>query len=966
MTCTSRPYRTRSVAAFLSIAALFSLGAAKITHAEVYTWTDKQGNVHITDDLAKIPPDRRPAGSHPASEVGEKYPSKPRPVTPVPDREKEQEIGITIIDYGLFQVKRLGRIPDGPLDPSMLTVGNANTVRLLEKTDQVPAVLGTKFGIRYRVTGGKQGDTVEIETRVLIPGMRKTTVDGPRAPVPDPAKFTTSWRFPKTIGSITYDGYVFERDWELVPGTWVIQFYHNGIRLAEKSFDVYAQKETLNPRVPAEIRREIEKLNSSDCSQRLSAVRQLEDMGTKAAPAVPALVRTLQYYSLPNQVAFDCGSGKAAPRCLARIGQPALKPLIEALGEPEWNIRAGAKESLVTMGKKAVPALIKALQKDTDPAICVGAAETLGEIRDPRVTGALIDAVTRNPWPQVRGKSAEVLAKRKERRAIKPLVVAYRKPGENWHVRYDVLNALVVIAGKEEVRKLIPDLFEEKDPEIREAIASLFSGLTDSSARTFYQQGLSDKNAVIRKSALQAQEKTGNERSFEALVVALKDKSWEVRTDAAMALGRLGDKRAVDPLIDALRDPNRAVVVAAEYALGQQKDAKAVEPLLALLQDPARHKNDSDMRAHAIRALGAIGDPRTVKPILALVRDQNSSLRGAARESLGGVQDRAVMVALADILAERRVQNRLEVKEPLARMGPPVIPILFDTMRRERGNVDESDFADVFAMIGEPAVEPLIQGLNDYYPKKAAAQALGRIKDPRAIAPLIATLKDQNVNRESAAALGAIGAPAVPPLLEMTKTPDVVVRRQVILALAHSRDPRAVDALFSALGDDDATVRSSAAEGLGNIPGKQAVPALIRALGDSSSTTRINAAEALGKTGDKRAVEPLLRLVKTDTYSRSTAIRSLGNLKDKRATKTLIPYLQDQDQQLRWAAVDALGVIGDRTALPALARTLDDKDQTVKYAAWAALRKISGKDFGPERADWEAWMKRHGDAAAQP
>jgi hypothetical protein len=69
--------------------------------------------------------------------------------------------------------------------------------------------------------------------------------------------------------------------------------------------------------------------------------------------------------------------------------------------------------------------------------------------------------------------------------------------------------------------------------------------------------------------------------------------------------------------------------------------------------------------------------------------------------------------------------------------------------------------------LGAPAMEPLIAALKDKDSKdsdvrQAAAEALGEIKDPRAVEPLIAALKDAKwrVRYAAAYALGEIGDPA--------------------------------------------------------------------------------------------------------------------------------------------------------------------------------------------------------------
>ena len=123
----------------------------------------------------------------------------------------------------------------------------------------------------------------------------------------------------------------------------------------------------------------------------------------------------------------------------------------------------------------------------------------------------------------------------------------------------------------------------------------------------------------------------------------------------------------------------------------------------------------------------------------------------------------------------------------------------------------------------------LIQQLEDENPhtRMQAADALGQIKDVRAIEPLIAVLKDENSSgRTQALAAGAlvsIGTPAVDPLIAALKDKDSLVRERAADALGQIKDVRAVEPLIAALKDKDSLVRERAADALGQIKGARAV-----------------------------------------------------------------------------------------------------------------------------------------------
>ena len=189
--------------------------------------------------------------------------------------------------------------------------------------------------------------------------------------------------------------------------------------------------------------------------------------------------------------------------------------------------------------------------------------------------------------------------------------------------------------------------------------------------------------------------------------------------------------------------------------------------------------------------------------------------------------------------------------------------------------------------MGGPAVKPLIAALSDPDPlvRRQAAEALGRMSDPRSVEPLIDGLSD----------------------------PDPLIRRQIIQALGKIKDPRAIDPLIKILIDTDEKpyIRATAAEALGSIQQDIAVNALISALYDEHWVVRSRAVQALGKIKDPRAVDSLIgRLKDGDATVRGYAAQALGELKDARAVEPLKAALEDGSLTVRKKAAQALTKIG--------------------------------------------------------
>jgi len=73
---------------------------------------------------------------------------------------------------------------------------------------------------------------------------------------------------------------------------------------------------------------------------------------------------------------------------LGELGEPAVKPLIQALKDGDEDVRSNAATALGWIGEPAVESLIQAL-KDEDWFVRSSVAETLGEIGDARAVESL-------------------------------------------------------------------------------------------------------------------------------------------------------------------------------------------------------------------------------------------------------------------------------------------------------------------------------------------------------------------------------------------------------------------------------------------------------------------------------------------------------------------------------------------------------------------------------------------------
>jgi HEAT repeat protein len=315
---------------------------------------------------------------------------------------------------------------------------------------------------------------------------------------------------------------------------------------------------------------------------------------------IPALISSLT--SDPNQVVRY-----RAAFALAQMGKnakSAIPNLIDALKDPERDVRFTAGVALEKVGKDAVPSLIVAL-KDPNPVVSEEAAVALKEIgSDAKVAVPELVVLLDRPERYVRLNALTALGGISPNDAVPGLIVAFKDPDKS--IRLNALISLQEI-GKE-ARAAIPEVLlalKDPDPVIRKISANAL----------YYLLGNSDKDVLPD---LIAALKSSDDQvsfyisaSFEAfgkdavpsLISVLKDSEQKnyVRESAASALQRIGKdaKEAIPSLINALKDQNvRNNASEALVSIGKE----SVPALIIALKN-----TDVNVAVTAASTLGRIG-----------------------------------------------------------------------------------------------------------------------------------------------------------------------------------------------------------------------------------------------------------------------------------------------------------------------------------------------------------------------
>ena len=170
-----------------------------------------------------------------------------------------------------------------------------------------------------------------------------------------------------------------------------------------------------------------------DSADAYSAVLELGRVGTTAAADL-----------LIGALARNDGVARSAARELGRLRDARAVPLlVPKLAESELS--QAAMNALVSLGEKAVPALIEALRHDHG-AVRALAAMALGDIRDERAVEPLVNVLQADDEYAARTAAATALGQLKSPKAIWALVNALRLRDEPTPERQTLLEQLRVAA----------------------------------------------------------------------------------------------------------------------------------------------------------------------------------------------------------------------------------------------------------------------------------------------------------------------------------------------------------------------------------------------------------------------------------------------------------------------------------------------------------------------------------------
>jgi len=268
---------------------------------------------------------------------------------------------------------------------------------------------------------------------------------------------------------------------------------------------------------------------------------------------------------------------------------------------------------------------------------------------------------------------------------------------------------------------------------------------------------------------------------------------------------------------------------------------------------------------------------------------------------------------------------------------------------------------------------------NSWMEREAVAKSLGRFRDSLALEPLLKGLTDKEQFVRDAAANSLINTTkslALKKDLRFYKTlfkglrdDDEYIQevsakalRSGVFELRRFNDTDLTKPLVKALDDKHPFVKETSAQLLGDISDPNAIASLLDAQKDSDIIVRETASEALRKFKDNRSILPLKKALKDENLAvRTEATIALSDFTDDKSIQILIKALHNTHPRVREGVAIALGEIRDDQAIKPLIPLLKDSHTYVRLAAGEALSTLEWEPKTDEQRaifcvanrDWE-------------
>ena len=465
---------------------------------------------------------------------------------------------------------------------------------------------------------------------------------------------------------------------------------------------------------------------------------------------------------------------------------------------------------------------------------------------------------------------------------------------------------------------------------------------------------LSDPDVNVQFHAIEALGRLGAPEACDALVTIAEGGDFFLGFPALQALRATGNPSVAPRLVPLLEDDLlRAPVI---DVLGEHGDEDVVAPLLELLNAsdaPAdviadglagvheRYEHGYGAGEHIAglvrRGITAGGTQRILDAVHRVAGDRLPSLA----KVLGWLEGEPVQRALTRLLGHAAV--RAQIVEALVRHGAGVVALLIEQLRAEDLETRQAAAVALGRIGDRRALGALVQSLQDPELAVPAAGALARIGDRDAFDGLVALLgnRDPSIRQAAIAALNSIGHPDMAArIVPLLSNLDPLVRESALRIAGYFGYPDCIEQVLQCCRDESEAVRRAAIESLAFFDDARAVPSLVEALDRRQpAAVRAAAAAALPRVDHDVAADALTQaLHDPDAWVRYVALRSLGSMGDRGVVPAVLETLRtDPAPHVRLAAIGVIGRLGTAEAWDVLEPLARSSDSDIGGAAIVAL-----------------------------
>jgi HEAT repeat protein/DNA-binding MarR family transcriptional regulator len=343
----------------------------------------------------------------------------------------------------------------------------------------------------------------------------------------------------------------------------------------------------------------------------------------------------------------------------------------------------------------------------------------------------------------------------------------------NWQIRQAAAQALVSIAGPNDIPKL-RDILKTKDYKIKRGAIMALAQVAGRDAIPDLQALLHQPDAKLRRVAARALGEVASADDIDKLRVALDDRDPKVKQIIAYALARLAGREALSDLRLLLNDNRVRVRRAGIEAIASAIGNAAAPQLRATALD---NEEDYHVRVSAIYALTRVASRDAVGELRAILMNKNNHrvIRAAAAHGLGEVVGKEAIPELRTLLESKNEDSyvRGAVIPALAKLaGPMVIPDIQSKLRVRSTRVKKQAAEALVQAVRKESIPELLTMLQDgnWRVRGAAGQALARVARREDTNTLLTMLTDEYeaVRQAAVKAIGRIGSVAeLPRLAEM-------------------------------------------------------------------------------------------------------------------------------------------------------------------------------------------------------